>query len=77
MNKSTKDILEQIEDAKKMASEVNEKKKELNDVFDKMDFTKVEGMRNAINNINFGDKESLMKAHKIVGEEMRKIFKTK
>ena len=77
MNQSTKDILQQIEDAKKMASEINGKKKELNNVFDKMDFTKYEGIRTAIDNINFGDQESLMNAHKIIGKEMEKIFKTK
>lgn len=62
MDKSIKDILQQIEDAKKMGSEINEKKKELNDVFNKIDFTGFEGLRTAIDNINKGDKESVLKA---------------
>jgi len=75
MDESNKDILQQIEDAKKMVSEMNDKKKELNDVFDKLDFTGFEGMRKAIDNINLGDEKSMMKAHKIMGEEMKKMFK--
>ena len=54
---------------------MTDKTKGLSDVFDKLDFTGVEGMRKAIDNMNLGDEKSMMKAHEIMGEEMKKMFK--
>ena len=68
-----KDILQQIENAKKSIGEMNSKKNEMHNLLDKMDFSGNEDLKSVLNDMKKGDKDSLKKAMNILNEKINKL----
>lgn len=68
-----RDILQQIEDAKKSIGELNSKKNELHSLLNKMDFSGNEDLKKAMDSMKKGDKESLKKAMIILNDKISEL----
>ena len=65
-------LKEQLKDAQKAAKDMMDG---YNKCVSKLNTPKLKKMKDAFSNIDFRNKESVMNVHKLMGEEMKKVFK--
>lgn len=75
MNHNEKQILKQIEDAKKLVISLSDSKEEAMKTLNSIDLKEFDGIKKAMNNMNSNDLNSVLSASKLVTKEITKLIK--
>lgn len=71
------EIDKQVENINSLKKKLDGKQGELKNAINNLNFNELKKIKDLMNSMDVKNPESIMKAHKLMGEEMEKLFKNK